>query len=331
MRQNAIPIVILICCLLVLQGQSPVQLDSQVDLPQVTVGDLIRFTLTVTAVPGVEVELPEPELDLGEFEVLGQEVAGPVEEEGNRVWTVAYTLALYETGSFEIPPVPVGYRGDGIQAGSVRTQEHSIRVESTLSDDSKDILDIKGPLEIPRSLWSLWPWFAAALGLAALILLYLRRRGGEAPSAVSRKPRLPPYDEAYQALCRLRDSGLPEEGQLKPYFTRLSEIIRRYLERRYPIQAMESTTTQVLDQLRKMALALDKLQLFRDFFPCCDLVKFAKYTPPVAEQERVTKLAFRILEVTRPAEPVLSAAPQSAPETGERLPGDRRYGQDDTH
>ena len=304
MRRKGILTAILICCLPTLQGQAPVRLDSQVDLTQVTVGDLIRFTLTVTAGPGVEVDLPEPEPDLGEFEILGHEAAGPVEEEGNRVWTVAYTLALYETGSFEIPPVAVDYRDDGIQAGSVETRAHSVRVESTLSDDAKDILDIKGPLEIPRSLWSLWPWAVAALGVAALVFLYLRRRGGEAPSAVSREPRLPPYDEAYRALCRLRDSGLLEEGRLKPYFTRLSEIIRRYLERRYLVQAMESTTTQLLDQMRKTALALDDVQLFRDFFPCCDLVKFAKYAPPVPEQERVTALAFRILEATRPAEPV---------------------------
>ena len=329
MRHSIVPIAILIFCLPALPGQSPVQLDSRVDPAQVTVGDLIRLTLTVTADPGVEVDLPEPDPDMGEFQVLGHEVAGPVEDDGHRIWTVVYTLALYKTGSFEIPPVAVSYRGEGVQAGSVRTQEHSVRVESTLSDDSKDILDIKGPLEIPRSLWSLWPWFAAALGLAALIFLYLRRKGGEAPSAVSRKPRLSPYDEAYRALRRLRDSGLLEEGQLKPYFTRLSEIIRRYLERRYLIQAMESTTTQLLDQLRKMSLALDELKLFRDFFPCCDLVKFAKYAPPVPEQERVTELAFRILEVTRPTEPVLPATVESTPETaGHQRRDRRRHGQD---
>ena len=328
MRQNAILIAILICCLPTLQGQSPVRLDSGVDLTQVTVGDLIRFTLTVTAGPGVEVDLPEPDPGLGKFEILGHEVAGPVEEEGNRIWTVVYTLAIYETGSFEIPTVVVGYQGSGIQAGSVETQAHSIRVERTLSDDSEDILDIKGPLEIPRSLWSLWPWAVAALGVAALVYLYLRRRGGEAPAAVSRKPRLPPYDEAYQALCRLRDSGLLEEGQLKPYFTRLSAIVRRYLERRYLIQAMESTTTQILDQLRKLALALDEMQLFRDFFPCCDLVKFAKYAPSVPEQERITELAFRILEATRPAETVLPDS-ESTPEAAGRQPRDRRrQGQD---
>ncbi len=329
MKPYAIPLAILICCLPVLQARSPVRLDSQVDPAQVTVGDLIRFTLTVTAGPGVEVELPGPDPGLGEFEILGHEPAGPVEEEGNRIWTVVYTLALYETGSFEIPPVAVSYRGDGIQDGSVETREHSVQVESTLPDDSEDILDIKGPLEIPRSLWSLWPWFAAALGLAALILLYLRRKRGEAPLAVSRKPRLPPYDEAYQALCRLRDSGLLEEGQIKPYFTGLSEIIRRYLERRYLIQAMESTTTQLLDQLRKLSLALDELKLFREFFPCCDLVKFAKYAPPVPEQERVTRLAFRILEVTRPAEPVVPATAKSAPEAaGPQSPDPRPHGQD---
>ena len=329
MRRFTAPSAILFCCLLVLWGQPPVQLDSQVDPAQVTVGDLMRFTLTVTAGPGVEVDLPEPAPDLGEFEVIGHEVAGPVQEEENRIWTVVYTLALYETGSFEIPPVTVSYRGDGVEAGSLQTQKHSVRVESTLSDDSKDILDIKGPLEIPLSLWSLWPWAVAVLASAALILLYLRRRKGkEAPSAVSRKPRLPPYDEAYQALCRLCDSGLLEEGQLKPYFTRLSEIIRRYLERRYPIQAMESTTTQVLDQLRKMALALDELRLFREFFPCCDLVKFAKYAPSGPEQERVTELAFRILEVTRPAEPDLPDS-ESTPEAASRQPLDRRrHGRD---
>ena len=329
MRHSIVPIAILIFCLPALPGQSPVQLDSRVDPAQVTVGDLIRLTLTVKADPGVEVDLPEPDPDMGEFQVLGHEVAGPVEDDGHRILTVVYTLALYKTGSFEIPPVAVGYRGEGVQAGSVRTREHSVRVESTLSDDSKDILDIKGPLEIPRSLWSLWPWFAAALGLAALIFLYLRRKGGEAPSAVSRKPRLSPYDEAYRALRRLRDSGLLEEGQLKPYFTRLSEIIRRYLERRYLIQAMESTTTQLLDQLRKMSLALDELKLFRDFFPCCDLVKFAKYAPPVPEQERVTELAFRILEVTRPTEPVLPATVESTPESaGDQRRDRRRHGQD---
>ena len=328
MKHYAIPIAILICCLPALQAESPVQLDSRVDPAQVTVGDLVRFTLTVTAGPGVEVDLPEAAPDLGEFEILGHEAAGPVEEEGNRIWTVVYTLALYETGSFEIPPVAVSYRGDGIQDGSVETPEHAVRVESTLSDDSEDILDIKGPLEIPRSLWSLWPWIAAALGLAALILLYLRRKRGEAPSAVSRKPLLPPYDEAYQALCRLRDSGLLEEGQIKPYFTRLSEIVRRYLERRYLIQAMESTTTQLLDQLRKMSLALDELKLFRDFFPCCDLVKFAKYAPPVPEQERITQLAFRILEITRPAEPDLPDS-ESTPETAGRQPPDRRRHEQD--
>ena len=329
MRHSIVPIAILIFCLPALPGQSPVQLDSRVDPAQVTVGDLIRLTLTVKADPGVEVDLPEPDPDMGEFQVLGHEVAGPVEDDGHRILTVVYTLALYKTGSFEIPPVAVGYRGEGVQAGSVRTREHSVRVESTLSDDSKDILDIKGPLEIPRSLWSLWPWFAAALGLAALILLYLRRKRGEAPSAISRKPRLSPYDEAHQALCGLRDSGLLEEGQIKPYFTRLSEIIRRYLERRYLIQAMESTTTQLLDQLRKMSLALDELKLFRDFFPCCDLVKFAKYAPPVPEQERVTELAFRILEVTRPTEPVLPATVESTPESaGDQRRDRRRHGQD---
>ena len=137
MREFAARSAVLFCCLLVLWGQSPVRLDSQVDPAQVTVGDLIRYTLTVTAGPGVDVDLPEPDPDLGEFEVLGHEVAGPVEEQGNRIWTVVYTLALYETGSFEIPPVAVSYRGERVQAGSVRTQEHSVRVESTLSDDSQ--------------------------------------------------------------------------------------------------------------------------------------------------------------------------------------------------
>lgn len=296
-------LVVLACFFLALQGSPSVEVDSRVDLSTITVGDLIHYTVRVVVTGNVDVDLPAQDQDMGKFEVHNHEISGPLKEGMREVWSVKYTLSIYETGSFTIPPVPVNYRSSEIGSESALTQEHSIQVESTLQEDSKDILDIKNPMEIPRSFWSLWPWFATFSGLVGLVSLavwYLRRKKISHPNEMPQTLQLSPYNEAYQALCNLRDSKLLEENKIKHYYVRLSEILRSYLARQYLIEAMELTTDQVLVRLRNDASFFNCLNSFKQFFSFCDLVKFAKHVPLDPEHDRVTNLAFQILEVARP-------------------------------
>jgi hypothetical protein len=123
---------------------------------------------------------------------------------------------------------------------------------------------------------------------------------------------LSPHDEAYQALNRLRHSDLLHQGNLKGYFFEMSEIIRRYFERRYQLPALESTTHELLSRLGEKAPS-DDVKLISEVLELCDLVKFAKYAPPVSEILRQNNQAKLIIDRTKEAvAPAISSQPEAA-------------------
>ena len=288
-------------------GQQPV-VSAKVDRSRITVGDVICYTVTVSAEDPIQIYLPPETDEIGEFEVRSYQATGPVKKGGKKVWTLEYSLAIFSTGEFKIPFPGVTYHsGDEAQKGELTAEAIEVVVESVKPADAEDILDIKAPVAIPRNWWSLWPWFAIAAGLIALGALafvwYRRRDSGEEGIAAPKKEQLPPHEEAYRALRQLGEAGLLEQQMIKLYYIKISEIIRRYIGRRFRVEAMELTSTEVLDRLRRVKTEVDAYRLFQEFFSLCDLVKFAKYRPSEAQHGRVMKVAFEIVDVTKkPAE-----------------------------
>ena len=76
------------------------------------------------------------------------------------------------------------------------------------------------------------------------------------------------------------------KGEYKEYYLRLSEIFRRYLERRYGIQALERTTYEIIIEFRSLALENSEEEVIYHFLDECDMVKFAKHDPT---QEDITR------------------------------------------
>ena len=289
----------------------PARVSAEVDRSRITVGDVIRYTVTVSAEDQAQIELPQEVSEIGDFEVRGFETSGPKKEDGRTVWTIQYALSIFTTGEFEIPPLTLNYhRGDPNKKSELSTGPIEVVVESVKPPESEDILDIKSPLSIPRSWWSLWPWFLLIAGLVALAVfafVYHRRRDqGETAVPVPERPLLAPHEEAYRALRELREIGLVDQQIVKLYYIKISEIIRKYLGRRFQIDAMELTSTEVLERLRRTRVSGEALKLFQEFFDLCDLVKFAKYWPTEAQHRRVMKVATEIIDVTR--EPSRNAA-----------------------
>ncbi len=291
------------------------RVEASAEPTKVTVGDLILLTVTVRSPQPVQVEFPRPGESLGPFEVRDVAIAAAKEENGESVQVAAYTLSIFETGEFKIPSLELRFpAGHGSDAQTTATNEIAVTVESVKPADAKDILDIKPPLDMARAWWSYWPWLIP-LAFGALALWWWRRRkrpvdGFPAPRGT---PRLPAYEEAYQALCRLRDSGLLEQQKVKLYYIELSEIIRRYLERRFQIQAMEMTSAQIRGELARIDLDEETTRLFDGFLQECDLVKFAKRVPSTERSRATTQAGFDILDATRPeATPRLEPAPAAA-------------------
>ncbi|MFN3198847.1 MAG: hypothetical protein ACE366_10610 [Bradymonadia bacterium] len=121
----------------------------------------------------------------------------------------------------------------------------------------------------------------------------------------------PAHVIALAALVELEEQGLPAEGLIKQYYSRLSEIIRDYFERRFGFYALEMTTDEIRSKLPELSLSVEGHQAVEDFLAESDLVKFAGFAPSESAIDTVMRAARGIVELTRvPDTPV---APSEAP------------------
>lgn len=254
---------------------------SSVDRSTVTIGDPIRYTLTIEADSKVRVLPPELGANLGAFEIRDYNRHQSRTRKGQR-WTVEFVIAAYDTGKFTIPPVSVSYEANG-KVGSVATQPVDIMVESVKPSQEADIKDVKPPAFVQLTAWDFRWLILSAVGLVLVLiglwLLVRRRRRVPLEEAVPVEPYVAPHEQALAALDELERAGLLEAGQVKEFYSRLSEILRRYLERQFEIPALESTTREVVEQLPKADLDAGEAQGVEALLSLSDLVKFAKLIP----------------------------------------------------
>jgi hypothetical protein len=271
------------------------------DTTEISVGDWFQLTITVEHGTGERVVWPDS-ADFGQFEQLAVEFPD-AEPEGDLARSSAhFTLTAFELGDLELPAISVSVvEQDGTEA-VLTTSVFVVSVTSVGLDESGDIRDIKGPLEIPRNWLLLLPRLAGALAIGVLAYwLYRRLWGRMVPEdrAVAAATERPAHEVAYEALARLEAKGLLEKGEIKTYVIEASEIVRRYVEGRYHVDALEMATYEVADGLREAGVALDVRLLFDRFLGDCDLVKFAKWVPEMTVCREFVPRASEIVDRTR--------------------------------
>jgi hypothetical protein len=191
--------------------------------------------------------------------------------------------AFFATGDVDLTRVPFRLE---TAAGEipVRLLPSTISVVSSLPDSvaDADIRPIKGPLDVPVR----WRWgriaaaFAVLAAAGAGLVLWWRRRARPVPVVAPAVPDLPPEVIALRALKELEADALPARGLQKEHYSRLSLILRRYLEDRFRVPAVESTTGEIQEALeRGRPLGGSGRERLLALFVEADLVKFAKFEP----------------------------------------------------
>lgn len=308
-------------CALMLGGFSPLTAQSrvrtQVDPPRATVGDRITMTVSVEHARGARAQWPDS-LDLAPFEVLDARVSPSRETDSGAVSGAIFTLAAFELGELEIPSFEVTVVGADGASEILATDRYGVEIVSVGADESGDIRDIREPVSIPLGALRVLLWVLLPLLLAALLYFVARRLRPreEVRTAIPALPPLarPAHEIALAALAELEASALLERGQVKEYHIEVSDILRRYVEGRFRVDALEMTTREVLVGLERR----DVDEKFRDglraFLDQCDLVKFAKVRPAADASRQVLELGRRL---------VLSSAPRYPPVDGPEAAEDR--------
>lgn len=303
---------ILFCSLLIIPSagfaEPDISVKVEVDRAFATIGDQINFRVTTIHKSEVTILELDATPALSDFEIKGATNFSH-KEDGKVFEGKNYVITTYVLGEYVIRPFTVQYRAGQNEAKQLKTNSLYITIESIdkNKDPESDIRGVKGVHKIKSSAW-LW---LTLIGLALIAggagIFYFRKekQGG----VTEKREVLSAHDEAYQALYRLQHSDLIRKGQVKLYFFQMSEILRRYFEQRYRIKALESTTYELMRELKEQ-LVSENIQLIDEVLSFCDLVKFAKYDPPPVEILRQNNQAKLIIDRTK--EEIMETIPAPA-------------------
>ena len=278
-----------------------------VDSSNYQLGDPITLHIELRHARGARVQPPVGD-SLGRFTVLGRMPVTPAGDSGSATGLV---LAYYDSGTVMIPPAEVPYSMPGDSAIRLAlTNPVPVSVHLVAVDTSKDYRDLKPPMSLPITLAELARWALVVLALAAagyLLYRWWKRRARKAVPAPPPAPDRPADVLALEELAVLHEQRLWQQGRLKEYYSGVTEILRRYFERRFGVPALEETTGETLEGLHRAGVPGQAVELTARMLRLADLVKFAKHEPAVAEHEEMMTLGRTIVQETR-----LAAAPQAA-------------------
>lgn len=280
-----------------------VTVSASIDSQSVAIGDWIRYSVEIKHPSGLSVAVPSFKDTLGSFDIVQQDSLIKTESNGAVQLQKKFVVTKFDAGSHYIPPFAVQYKD---VAGKMRiAQSNSIPVEvrGIEVDTSQAIRDVKPQMSLPITAEEIAVYVAIALALAAAgygIYYYIKRRAKNVTAEEEKRPDIPAHVLALMQLDELQAKGLWQKGETKTFYTEASEIVRRYFELRYGILALEMTTGEVMDQLKKFAIDKVIFTETEQFLADANLVKFAKYQPIPSENENVIPVARRIVETTKP-------------------------------
>jgi hypothetical protein len=285
--------------------QAQVTVEASIDEIEMLVGQQVHVTLKAVVKEDSKVEFPQ--FTPSQFVTPGVEVLSsqPIEDRqaDGGVFVekaVVYTLTSFDDTLYYIPPLTVKIDGKPYKSKSLALKVLTVEVDTT---NVEQFYGPKGVQENPF-LWSEWSpifWLSVLLliVLAITYYLYIRLRDNK-PIITHIKivKKLLPHQKAMKEIEQIKADKMVTSENSKEYYTKLTETLRKYIEERYGFSAMEMTSSEIIEHLMASQdqKALDEL---RHLFTTADLVKFAKYSTLINENDMNLVNAIEFINQTK--------------------------------
>jgi len=302
-----------------ISGDGKINVATEVDRVVIRAGEIVQYSMSVSAPEGYKIAMPQPGAQLGSFIIRDYNFPGAEEESGladrlsgllerltgSRLGTdtkeqkFEYTITSYETGDQLIPPVPLAVISPEGKKHILFAESARIRVVAVTSPEDLTIKDLHAPIEIeiPVQVWLPWvliPLIALILIVGAIV--YLRRPREEETEEVDLRPA---HVIALEELAKLEGEELLEKGEYGEFYTRLSHIFRKYLSLRYRMYALEYTTSEIAEKMKSTDIERADYEQACSFLHEADQVKFASYEPLIDQRSTAIKRVREMVYSTR--------------------------------
>lgn len=267
------------------------------------IGDYISYTVEISHNQNLKVYKPALSELVKDVEVIQSEEPVVEETDGNKKIIYRYVISKYDSADVNIPSIPITYQlGNDSTSLQVFTNPVQFAVRTIPVIQAAEIKDVKPPIVIPMDILSILLILFVIIAIILLTVYYYRKNQKKKQRLSQRKKVyiIPPHVKALSELHALEEKKLWQQGLIKEYHTGVTEIIRRYFEDRFKISALESSTTEIMEQLTRVILPENIYKTVTDFLNNADLVKFAKYKPLPSVNEEMMRQAVDIVENTVP-------------------------------
>ncbi len=212
-----------------------------------------------------------------------------------------FVITSFDTALYYIPPFAIyNDRGDTLESNPLSLKVFTVDVDA----EQYQVADIKPIYEPPfdwKGFFLIVLYVVLALLVAFGIYWLVRRYVQKKPVFAAEKPEheRPAHEVALEMLDAIRDEKRWERGEAKPYYTELTDVLRIYIVKRYGVNAMESTSDEILMMLRAFDIKRETLLSLKTLFELSDLVKFAKWQPMLDDYLKSLTAAYAFVNDTK--------------------------------
>ena len=279
------------------------KIHSSVEPSEIKIGEEIIYTIEVETDSIRPVIFPETQ-SMGPLEVIESYETDTISETNRYLWIKKYGLTQFDEGEYTIPKQQIQIGNQTFFTDTLRVEVHEVVVDTL----QQKMFDIKPGITVqsPSRDWKkILFWLIPLLVIGGLILFLIKRKRRKEEA----EKKLPSYEEAIVALQKLDNSEYLKQNKSKEYYSSLTEIVKRYLDREVDEAALESTTDELISRLilLKQSGKFDfDMQMIRDLeqiFKRADLIKFARKSGTSGEAEGDRRTIEEIINKTHEAIP----------------------------
>ncbi len=290
-----------------------VTVDAYIDSLQILIGDQARIRLEVSLDADKHALLPHfPDTLVTGVEVLEESKPDTqMLNKGKRMaLTREYVITSFDSALYYLPPLVVWVDSQAYRSKPLALKVYTIPVDTLHPEE------FYGPKTVMRAPFAWEDWYLAIAAVVLfvpvlLLVIYLVKRLRDNKPIIRKvrvEPKRPPHVLAMEEIERIKQERVWQKGQSKAYYTELTDTLRTYIRERFGFNAMEMTSTEIIDKLLEQN-DRDAIRELQDLFRTADLVKFAKFLPLMDENDANLIHAVDFVNGTKVEEPE-GAAPQ---------------------
>jgi hypothetical protein len=280
--------------------------SSQLDSASIQIGEQARLRLSVAQPTNLQVSIPilSDTITKG-IEIVEMVKADTISLSDSRIQVnYDYLITSFDSGFYFIPSYTYAAAGDTLQTAPLGLSVTTV----TVNPETDDVKAIKPIMDAPFYWSELFTWVGyfllAFLVVSLIIFVLLKYVFKKKVPFIDQTPQpvIPPHIVALEKLEEIKVQKIWQCGDIKVFYTQVTDVLRVYLEGRFGINAMELTSDEIMALVKKEPGLNEVRAALKDLLTLADLVKFAKMVPLENENERSLLTAFDVVDKTKPVE-----------------------------